>query len=105
MILKVDTQINLRLIDNLNTMISDNTLEEIYLKIFERAKISPLGVLEVAAKMGYSQNEYRITYMIELKQQIDSCRNYMIELFGEEIINDIDNLDLKYKKLRQITMA
>lgn len=85
-------------------MISDNTLENIYLKIFERAKNYQLGVFEVGAKMGYYQREYRITYIIELKQQIDSCRNYMVEVFGSEIINDIDNLKIRYKKLRKLVL-
>ncbi len=85
-------------------MISDSTLDNIYLKILERAKNYQLGVFEVGAKMGYNQKEYRITYIIELKQQIDSCRNYMVEVFGSEIINDIDNLKIKYKKLRKLAL-
>ena len=105
MTLNVGILTSLLLICNFNTMISDITLEDIYLKIFERAKIYPLGVLEVAAKMGYNQKEYRVTFMIELKQQIDSCRSNMIEMFGTEIIKDIDNLDIKYKKLRKIRQA
>lgn len=106
MILKVDIQINLPLIDNFkNKMVCNRKLEDTYLKIFERAKHYPLGVLEVAAKMGYQERKYRLTYIKELKQQIDSCRDYMTEIFGNEIITDIDNLDIKYRKLKRLSFA
>lgn len=85
-------------------MVSDKKLEEIYLKIFERSKNYPMGVLVVAAKLGYEQKEYRITYFKELKQQIASCRGYMTEIFGEEIINEIDSLDIKVRKLKRLSI-
>ena len=85
-------------------MVSDNKLEEIYLKIFERSKNYPMGVLGVAAKLGYEQKEYRITYFKELKQQIASCRGNMTEIFGEEIINEIDSLDIKVRKLKRLSI-
>lgn len=85
-------------------MVSDKKLEEIYLKIFERSKNYPMGVLGVAAKLGYEQKEYRITYFKELKQQIASCRGNMTEIFGEEIINEIDSLDIKVRKLKRLSI-
>jgi hypothetical protein len=84
--------------------VSKECLDNIYLKIFERAKYYPLGVLGVAAKLGYEQKEYRITYFKELKQQIASCRGNMTEIFGEEIINEIDNLDIKVRKLKRLSI-
>lgn len=86
-------------------MVCNKKVEDTYLKIFERAKHYPLGVLEVAAKMGYQEKEYRLTYIKELKQQIDSCRGYMTEIFGKEIIEDIDNLNIKYRKLRRLSVS
>lgn len=86
-------------------MVCNKKVEGTYLKIFERAKHYPLGVLEVAAKMGYQEKEYRLTYIKELKQQIDSCRGYMTEIFGKEIIEDIDNLNIKYRKLRRLSVS
>jgi hypothetical protein len=83
---------------------SKESLDNIYLKIFERDKYYPLGVLGVAAKIGYEQKNFRITYFKELKQQIHSCRANMTEIFGEEIINDIDSLDLKFRKLKQLSI-
>lgn len=85
-------------------MVNDKKLEEIYLKIFERSKNYPMGVLGVAAKLGYEQKEYRITYFKELKQQIASCRGNMTEIFGEEIINEIDSLDIKVRKLKRLSI-
>lgn len=84
--------------------ISNNQLESIYLKILERSKYHPLGILGVAAKLGYEQKEYRVTYFKELKQQIASCRGNMIEIFGEEIINEIDGLDIKVRKLKRLSI-
>lgn len=86
-------------------MVCNSKVEDTYLKIFERAKYYPLGVLEVAAKMGYQEKEYRLTYIKELKQQIDSCRGYMTEIFGKEIIDDIDNLNIKYRKLKRLSIS
>ena len=83
---------------------SKECLDNIYLKIFERGKCYPLGVLGVAAKLGYEQKEYRITYFKELKQQIASCRGNMTEIFGEEIINEIDSLDIKVRKLKRLSI-
>jgi hypothetical protein len=83
---------------------SKESLDNIYLKIFERGKYYPLGVLGVAAKIGYEQKNFRVTYFKELKQQIHSCRCDMTEIFGEEIIKDIDNLDLKFRKLKRLSI-
>lgn len=85
-------------------MEKNKKIESIYLKIIKRAKNYPLGVLGVAAKMGYEQKQYRITYLKELKQQIASCRGSMTEIFGEEIINEIDALDIKVRKLKRLNI-
>ena len=85
-------------------MVNDKKLDEIYLKIFARSKNYPMGVLGVAAKLGYEQKEHRITYFKELKQQISSCRGNMTEIFGEEIINEIDSLDIKVRKLKRLSI-
>lgn len=79
-------------------------IEIIYLKIFERHKTNPLGVYAMAAKLGYEDVNLKITFIKELKQQIASCKDSMIDTFGEEIINDIDSLDIKVRKLKRLSI-
>jgi hypothetical protein len=79
-------------------------IEVIYLKIFARNKKQSLGLYAIAAKLGYENKTLKITFIKELKQQIASCRDSMIELFGQEIINDIDSLDIKVRKLKRLSI-
>lgn len=79
-------------------------IEDIYLKIFAKNKNQSLGLYGMAAKLGYEDKTLKVTYIKELKQQIASCRDSMIELFGQEIINDIDSLDIKVRKLKRLSI-
>lgn len=82
----------------------DLEIENIYLKIFERNKYHTLGLYGIAAQLGYEDKTLRKTFIKELKQQIASCRESMTEIFGEEIIDEIDNLDIKVRKLKQLSI-
>ncbi len=82
----------------------DWEIENIYLKIFERNKDQTLGLYGIAAQLGYEDKTLKRTFIKELKQQIASCRGSMTEIFGEEIINEIDNLDIKVRKLKQLSI-
>jgi len=79
-------------------------IESIFSKIFERSKKQSLGLYGVAAQLGYETEENKITFIKEVKQQIASCRGSMTEIFGKEIINEIDSLDIKVKKLKRLSI-
>ncbi len=75
-------------------------IENIYTKIFERIATQNIGIYSMAAKLGYKNEKNKILFLKEITQQLDGCRLAMIEVFGEEIINDIDALKLKVSKIK-----
>jgi hypothetical protein len=85
-------------------MENSKKIESIFSKIFERNKRRSLGLYGMTAKLGYETEEYKIIFMKELTQQIRSCRESMILIFGEEIINDIDALDLKVRRIKRLSI-
>ena len=85
-------------------MENSKKIESIFSKIFERRKKHSLGVYGKAAEFGYETEEYKIIFMKELKQQIASCRGTMTDIFGQEIIADIDALDIKVRKIKRLSI-
>jgi hypothetical protein len=79
-------------------------IESIFSKIFERRKKQTLGVYGMAAQLGYETEENKVIFIKEVKQQIASCRGNMTRIFGEEIIDEIDSLDIKFKKLKRLSI-
>ena len=75
-------------------------IENVYKKIFERISTRNIGIYSMAAKLGYKNEKNKILFLKEITQQLDGCRPVMIEVFGEEIINDIDALKLKVPKIK-----
>lgn len=75
-------------------------IENVYKKIFERIATRNIGIYSMAAKLGYKNEKNKILFLKEITQQLDCCRAVMIEVFGEEIINDIDALKLKVRKIK-----
>lgn len=72
-------------------------IDHVIAKILKRAKISPLGVYEFCAKLAVETGE-KVLFIKELKQQIISCRGSMNDIFGLEIISDIDQIPIKVKR-------
>lgn len=85
-------------------MENSKKIESIFSKIFERHKNQSLGLYGITAKLGYENEENKIIFVKELKQQIASCRGSMIDIFGQEIINDIDGLDIKVRKVKRLSV-
>ncbi len=79
-------------------------IESIFSKIFERRKKQSLGLYGVVAELGYETEENKILFIKEVKQQLASCRGNMTDIFGEEIIAEIDNLDIKVRKLKRLSI-
>ena len=79
-------------------------IESIFSKIFERSKNQSLGVYGKTAQLSYETEEYKIIFIKELKQQIASCRGNMTRIFGEEIIDEIDSLDIKFRRLKRLSI-
>lgn len=80
-------------------MEKSQAIENVYIKIFERMTTQNIGIYSMAAKLGYKNEKNKILFLKEITQQLDGCRPVMIEVFGEEIINDIDALKLKVPKI------
>ncbi len=74
----------------------DNVIE----KIIKRAKVYPLGVYGYSAKIAIESSQ-NVLFIKELKQQIISCRESMTDMFGLEIIADIDKINVKVKRVRR----
>lgn len=85
-------------------MENSKKIESIFSKIFERGKKQSLGLYGMTAKLGYETEENKIIFIKEVKQQIASCRGSMTNIFGQEIIRDIDSLDIKVKKLKRLSI-
>lgn len=79
-------------------------IESIFSKIFERRKKQSLGLYGIAAQLGYEDKKLKVTFIKELKQQIASCRGSMTDIFGQEIIDEIDSLDIKVRKLKRLSI-
>ena len=76
-------------------MNQSKNIENIFIKIFSRIKTHELGLFEHAAKMAVHDELKRITFLKEIKEQIRDCRSSIIEVFGLEIIKDIENIKLR----------
>lgn len=81
-------------------MKSSQAIENVYKKIFERMTTQNIGIYGMAVKVGYENEKNKILFLKEITQQLDGSRPVMIEVFGEEIINDIDALKLKVPKIK-----
>lgn len=81
----------------------NSQVDEVLIKIINRAKDHPLGVYSFATQLAI-ETDQKITHIKELKQQIASCRCSMTEMFGEEIITEIDRLDIKFRKLKRLSI-
>lgn len=81
-------------------MENTEAIENVYRKIFERIATRNIGIYSMAAKIGYKNKKNKILFLKEITQQLDGARPVMIEVFGEEIINDIDALKLKVRKIK-----
>lgn len=79
-------------------------IESIFSKIFERKKKKSLGLYGMAAELGYETEENKVIFIKEVKQQIASCRGSMTDIFGQEIIDEIDSLDIKVRKLKSLSI-
>ncbi len=77
-------------------------IENVYRKIFERIATRNIGIYSMAAKIGYKNKKNKILFLKEITQQLEGCRPVMIEVFGEEIINDIDALKLSVPKTKML---
>jgi hypothetical protein len=75
-----------------------NQIDNVIVKILKRAKVSPLGVYEFSTKLAVENGE-KVLLIKELKQQIISCRGSMNDIFGLEIISDIDQIPIKVKRV------
>jgi len=85
-------------------MENSKKIEVIFSKIFERRNKQSLGLYGMAAVLGYETEENKVTFIKEVKQQIDSCRGSMTDIFGQEIIDEIDGLDIKFRKLKRLSI-
>jgi hypothetical protein len=85
-------------------MENSKKIEAIFSKIFERRKSHSLGLYKKTVELGYETEENKIIFIKEVKQQIASCRGSMISIFGQEIIEDIDSLDIKVPKLKRLSI-
>ena len=76
----------------------DRRIELIFKKIFAREKSKNLGLFGLAAHYAYEQN-MKALHMKELKEQIYSCKEGMQEVYGRRLVQEIDALPVKYRKL------
>jgi len=81
----------------------NSQVDKVLTKIIARAKDHPLGVYSFATQLAI-ENDEKILHIKELKQQIASCRGSMTDMLGEEIIKDIDRLDIKFRKLKRLSI-
>lgn len=79
-------------------------IESVFSKIFERRKKQSLGLYGVVSELGYETEENKILFIKEVKQQIASCRGSMTDIFGQEIVDEIDSLDIKVRKLKRLSI-
>lgn len=75
-------------------------IDKVIDKIIKRAKVYPLGVYGYSAKLAIESGQ-KVLFIKELKQQIISCRGSMTDMFGLEIIADIDKINVKVKRVRR----
>jgi hypothetical protein len=85
-------------------MENNKKIETIFSKIFERSKNQSLGLYGMTAKLGYETEDNKIIFMKEVKQQIASCRGSMTNIFGQEIISEIDSLNIKVRKIKRLSI-
>ena len=76
----------------------DQKIELVFQKIFELEKRRKLGLFGMVAHYAYDQNKKEL-HIKELKEQIYTCRENMQEVYGQKIIEEIDSLPVKFKKL------
>lgn len=76
----------------------EQKIESIFQKIFALEKRKNLGLFGMVAHYAYEQN-LKALHMKELKEQIYSCKEAMQEVYGSRIVQEIDALPVKYRKL------
>ena len=77
----------------------EQRIEAIFKRIFALEKRKKLGMFGMVARYAYEQDKKEL-HLIELKEQIYSCRVNMEELYGQKIIEEIDRLPVKYRQLK-----
>lgn len=78
----------------------DQEIEFIFQKIFALEKKKKLGLFGMVAHYAYEKDK-KVLHMKELKEQIYTCRENMEEVYGRNLINEIDSLPVKFRKLRR----
>jgi len=75
-------------------------IERIYSNIIKRSMTHELGIHQITAYLSYNEKRYKILFLKELTQQINNCRSTIIEIFGENITNQIWDLKLKVEQMQ-----
>lgn len=78
----------------------DQEIEFIFQKIFALEKKKKLGLFGMVAHYAYEKDK-KALHMKELKEQIYTCRENMEEVYGEKLIEEIDNLPVKFRRLKR----
>jgi hypothetical protein len=78
-------------------------IENVILKIIERRKHYPMGLNGYTALFAYEKNQMEL-HIKELKQQIHSTRKGMVDVYGEEIISEIEALPVTFRKLKKFKL-
>lgn len=81
----------------------NNRIENVILKIIERRKHYPMGINGMAAQYAYDVGQMEL-HIKELKQQIHSTRKGMVDVYGEEIISEIESLPVPFRKLKKFKL-
>lgn len=77
----------------------EQRIEGVFQRIFALEKRKKLGLFGMVAHFAYEQDKKEL-HIKELKEQIYTCRENMQEVYGQKIIEEIDSLPIKFRKLK-----
>lgn len=72
-------------------------LESIFQEIFALEKRKNLGIFGMVANFAHNHDK-KILHILELKEQIYSCRESMKDIYGQKIVEEIEKVPIKYRK-------
>lgn len=78
----------------------EQRIEAVFQRIFALEKRKKLGLFGMVAHYAYEQDKKEL-HIMELKEQIYTCRENMQEVYGRKIIEEIEELPVKFRKLKR----
>lgn len=78
----------------------EQRIEAVFQRIFVLEKRKKLGLFGMVAHYAYEQDKKEL-HLKELKEQIYTCRENMQEVYGRKIIEEIEELPVKYRKFKR----